>query len=189
MPSSFQLTLLHPYLACIKSKVEDNDNNCLFGFADTQYAISTAFVYDTIPYMKTIERMTNPCFQEAPFASVMKGKHVLNEPFELDLESDHIKESSGEAMAVEGDKTPFASVPKRKLVSVPKGKHFLNESDESDLESDQVEKPNDHSMVGNEEEVSRQVDQDEFQSTLAEPDEQVDQFVPVQPAEPSGLVD
>ncbi len=28
MPSSFQLTLLHPYLAYIQSNVKDNDNNC-----------------------------------------------------------------------------------------------------------------------------------------------------------------
>ncbi len=97
MPTSFQLTLLHPYLAYLKSNVTENDNNCLFGFADTQNAICTAFVYDTIPYMKTIERMTNPCFQEAPFASVMKGRHVLNEPDEADLDSDHVEEFSGQA--------------------------------------------------------------------------------------------
>ena len=97
MPTSFQLTLLHPYLAYLKSNIDEDDNNCLFGFADTQNAICTAFVYDTIPYMKTIERMTNPCFQEAPFASVMKGRHVLNEPDEADLDSDHVEEFSGQA--------------------------------------------------------------------------------------------
>ena len=88
MPMSFQLTLLHLYLAFLKSNIEDNDSNCLFGFADMQNAISTAFVYNTIPYMKTIERMTNPRFQKTPFASVMNGKHVLNEPDEPNLESD-----------------------------------------------------------------------------------------------------
>jgi hypothetical protein len=116
MPSSFQLTLLHPYLAYIQSNVEDNDNNCLFGFADTQNAICTAFLYDTIPYMKTIERMTNPCFQDTPFASVMKGKHVLNEPDETDLESYHIEESSGQALV--GDREEDAS-NKRKRKDPP----------------------------------------------------------------------
>jgi hypothetical protein len=42
--------------------------------------------------------MTNPCFQDTPFATVMKGKHVLNEPDETDLESYHVEESSGQAM-------------------------------------------------------------------------------------------
>lgn len=107
IPSSFQLTLLHPYLAYIQSNVEDNDNNCLFGFANTQNAICTAFLYDTIPYMKTIERMTNPCFQNTPFVTVMKGKHVLNEPDETDLESYHVEESSGQAMV--GDREVEAS--------------------------------------------------------------------------------
>ena len=41
-------------------------------------AVSIAFVYETIPFMKTVERMTNPCFQDVKFASVMKGKHVAN---------------------------------------------------------------------------------------------------------------
>ena len=98
MPSSFQLTLLHPFLAYLQLNVGDNDNHCSFGFADTQNAIATAFVYDSIPYMKTIERMTNPCFQETSFATVMKGKHVLNQPDEPDLESDHVEESSGQVI-------------------------------------------------------------------------------------------
>ena len=76
--------------------VGNNDNHCSFGFANTQNAIATAFEYDTIPYMKTIERMTNQCFQETSFATVMKGKHVLNGPDESDLESDHGEESSGQ---------------------------------------------------------------------------------------------
>ena len=78
--------------------VGDNDNHCSFGLANTQNAIATAFVYDTIPYMKTIERMMNPCFQETSFATVMKSKHVLNGPDEPDLESDHVEESSGQVI-------------------------------------------------------------------------------------------
>jgi hypothetical protein len=54
-PTSFQLTLLQPYLSYLQLPVNHNDNNCSFGFADTQMAISTAFVYDTIPFMKTVE--------------------------------------------------------------------------------------------------------------------------------------
>ena len=50
-------------------------------------AISTAFVYDTIPYMKTLERMTNPCFQGTDFATVMRGKHVTNVWEEAMIES------------------------------------------------------------------------------------------------------
>jgi hypothetical protein len=57
---------------------DNNDNTCSFGFADTQMAISTAFVFDTIPYMKTVERVTNPCFQNTDFTTLMKGKHVTN---------------------------------------------------------------------------------------------------------------
>ena len=71
-------------------------------FTDTQNAICTVFLYDTIPNMKTMERITNPCFQDTPFATVMKGKHVLNEPDETDLESYHVDESSGQAMVVTG---------------------------------------------------------------------------------------
>ena len=44
----------------------------------TQNVTSTAFVYDTIPFMMTVERMTNPCFQDTEFATIMKGKHVIN---------------------------------------------------------------------------------------------------------------
>ena len=63
-PKSFQLTLLHPYLSYLQVTLNDNDNSCSFGFADTQMAISTALVYETIPFMKTLESMTNPCFQD-----------------------------------------------------------------------------------------------------------------------------
>jgi hypothetical protein len=77
-PKSFQLTLLQPYLSYLQVTLDDNDNNCSFGFADTQMAISTAFVFDTIPYMKTVERMTNPCFQNTDFTTLRKGKHVMN---------------------------------------------------------------------------------------------------------------
>ena len=50
-------------------------------------AISTALLFDTVPYMKTVERMTNPCFQNTEFASVMKGKHVMNTWEEIMLDS------------------------------------------------------------------------------------------------------
>ena len=76
-PTSFQLTILHPYLSHLQLPVEDNYNKSLFGFADTQFAISTAFLYDTIPFMKTMERMTNPYFQDTEFASIMKTKYVI----------------------------------------------------------------------------------------------------------------
>jgi hypothetical protein len=62
-PKSFQLTLLQPYLSYLQMTVDNNDNNCSFGFADTQMAISTAFVFDTIPFMKTVERMTIHAFR------------------------------------------------------------------------------------------------------------------------------
>ncbi len=61
--------------------------------------------------MKTIKRMTNPCFQETPFATVMKGKHVLNEPDETDLKSDHVEESSGQAMV--GDREEEVSIKRK----------------------------------------------------------------------------
>ena len=50
-------------------------------------AISTAFMFDTIPYIKTVEIMTYPCFQDTDFATVMKGKHVINTWEETMLES------------------------------------------------------------------------------------------------------
>ncbi len=96
--------------------MEVNDNNCLFGFADMQNAIRPSFVYDTIPYMKTIKRMTNSCFQETPFATVMKGKHVLNEPDEPNLEWDHIEESSGQVVV--GDREEEVTI-KRKWKDPP----------------------------------------------------------------------
>ena len=49
--------------------------------------ISTAFVYDTIPFMKTVESMTHPCFQDTDFAKIMKGKHVINDWEETMVES------------------------------------------------------------------------------------------------------
>jgi hypothetical protein len=72
-PKSFQLTLLQPYLSYLQVTLDNNDNSCSFGFADTQMAISTAFVFDTIPYMKTVERMANPCFQNTEFTTLMMG--------------------------------------------------------------------------------------------------------------------
>jgi hypothetical protein len=71
--------------------VDNNQNNCSFGFAATQNAITTAFLYDTIPFMNTMERMMNPCFQNTEFASVMKGKDVMNDSDE----SAHVGESGG----------------------------------------------------------------------------------------------
>ena len=76
-PRSFQLNVLHPYLSYLESPLDDNDNQSSFGFADTQFAISNAFLYDTIPFMKTMERMTNPYFQDAQFASIMKSKQFI----------------------------------------------------------------------------------------------------------------
>jgi hypothetical protein len=76
-PRSFQLNVLHPYLSYLESPLNDNDNQSSFGFADTQFAISNAFLYDTIPFMKTMERMTNPYFQDAQFASVMRSKRFI----------------------------------------------------------------------------------------------------------------
>ena len=62
-PTSFQLTLHHPNLSYLGSPDGNTqNNNCLLGFADTQSAVSTAFVYDIIPFIKTLDRMPNPCF-------------------------------------------------------------------------------------------------------------------------------
>jgi hypothetical protein len=77
-PTDFQLTLFQPYLSYLQLPVDSINNNCSFGFVDTQMAISTAFVFDMIPFMKTLERMTNPCFQNTDFAILMKGKHATN---------------------------------------------------------------------------------------------------------------
>ena len=63
------------------------------GFSNTQNAISTAFVYDTIPFMKTMDRMTNPCFQEKEFSKVMKHKQVAKDCNKLDSKSNCIVES------------------------------------------------------------------------------------------------
>ena len=43
--------------------------------------------------MKTLERMTNPCFRDTNFATVMKGKHVMNAWDETVVES--VDEVSG----------------------------------------------------------------------------------------------
>ena len=86
-PNSFWFNILHPYLSYLWLLTdEDNENYFSFGFADTQVAISTAFLYGTIPFMKTIERMTNPYFQDIDFAKVLKGKHVRQDPDEPDDE-------------------------------------------------------------------------------------------------------
>ena len=45
--------------------------------------MSISFLYSTIPFMKAMERMTNPCFQDKNFAKVMKGKHVEQDPDEF----------------------------------------------------------------------------------------------------------
>ena len=57
--------------------------------------ISTAFVYDTIPFMRTMERMTNPCIQDTEFATVMKGKHVMNAWDETAGVGEYVGEVSG----------------------------------------------------------------------------------------------
>ena len=60
--------------------------------------MSTFFLYGTIPFMKAMERMTNPCFQDKDFAKVMKGKHVEQDPDEFRVEfksaevSEHVEE-------------------------------------------------------------------------------------------------
>ncbi len=48
----------------------------MFGFADTQFAFSTAFLYGNIPFMKSMERMINPFVQDTEFDSVTKVKHI-----------------------------------------------------------------------------------------------------------------
>ena len=48
--------------------------------------MSTSFLYGTIPFMKAMERMTNPCFQDKDIAKVMKGKHVEQDPDEFRVE-------------------------------------------------------------------------------------------------------
>ena len=48
-PISFQLTLLQPYLSYLQLTADDNDNNCSFGFADTQMAISAALCLIRFP--------------------------------------------------------------------------------------------------------------------------------------------
>ncbi len=91
-PNSFRFTILHPYLSYLRLLTDDdNDNYCSFGFADTQVAISTAFLYGTIPFMKTIERRTNPYFQDIDFANVLKGKHVRQDPDEPDNEFEGVE--------------------------------------------------------------------------------------------------
>jgi hypothetical protein len=95
-PTYFQLTLFQPYLSYLQLPVDNINNNCSFGFADTQMTISTAFVFDMIPFMKTLERMTNPCFQNTDFATLMKGKHVTNAWEDTMLDS--VGEVSGSEM-------------------------------------------------------------------------------------------
>ena len=92
-PAFFLLTVLHPYVAELELYVHGHLKSQPLGFEDTQNAVSTAFVYDTIPFMKTMERMTNPCFQEKTFAKVMKHKQVANDFNNLDQESTCIGES------------------------------------------------------------------------------------------------
>ena len=63
-------------LSYLQLPIDNNGNKSSFGFPDTQFAISTALLHGTIPFMKTMERMTNPCFQDTEFPSIMKGRHV-----------------------------------------------------------------------------------------------------------------
>ena len=48
--------------------------------------MSTSFLYGTVIFMKAMERMTNPCFQDKNFAKVMKDKHVEQDPDEFRVE-------------------------------------------------------------------------------------------------------
>jgi hypothetical protein len=65
--------------------------------------MSTSFLYGTIPFMKAMERMTNPCFQDKDFAKVMKGKHIEGDPdeFRVEVESaevlEHVEDDGGMA--------------------------------------------------------------------------------------------
>ncbi len=100
-PNFFQLTVLHPYHSYLRIRPNGGfDNTCSYGFADTQVAMSTSFLYGTIPFMKAMERMTNPCFQDKDFAKVMKGKHVEQDPDEFRVEfkssetSEHARKTS-----------------------------------------------------------------------------------------------
>jgi hypothetical protein len=56
--------------------------------------MSISFLYGTIPFMKPMERMTNPCFQDKDFAKVMKGKHVEGDPDDICVE---LEDASGTA--------------------------------------------------------------------------------------------
>jgi hypothetical protein len=63
--------------------------------------MSAFFLYGTIPFMRAMERMTNPCFQDKDFAKIMKGKHVEGDPdeFRVELESaeelEHVEDDGG----------------------------------------------------------------------------------------------
>lgn len=93
-PNFFQLTVLHPYHAYLRIRPNGGfDNTCSYGFAETQVAMSISFLYGTIPFMKAMERMTNPCFQDKNFAKVMKGKHVEQDPDEFRVEFESAKTS------------------------------------------------------------------------------------------------
>ena len=81
---------------------DDNDNYCSFVFADTQVVISTSFLFGTIPFMKTIERMTNPYFQDIDFAKVLKGKHVRHDPDEPDNELEDLERFSSQEVGNDG---------------------------------------------------------------------------------------
>jgi len=48
--------------------------------------------------MKTVERMTNPCFQDTDFATTMKGKYVMNA---WDKTGESVGEVSGRAFTSE----------------------------------------------------------------------------------------
>ena len=67
-----------------------------------QVAMSTAFLYGTIPFMKTMERTTNPYFQDTDFAKVMKGKHVRQDSDEPDDELEDVKGISSQEIGNDG---------------------------------------------------------------------------------------
>ena len=52
--------------------------------------------------MKTMERMTNPYFQDIDFAKVLKGKHVRQDPDEPDNEFEYVEQFSSQEVGNDG---------------------------------------------------------------------------------------
>ena len=55
--------------------------------------------------MKTIERMTNPYFQDIDFAKVLKGKHVRQDLDEPDNELENVEGLSSQEVGNDGGVT------------------------------------------------------------------------------------